>query len=227
MNLPLPSLLPVAWARFGFVAALALLLGGCAVLSGLPGAPDRTPLFHAKNFSGEATMPAAVRRVVVLPVSGGGVVGQEVVATLDPVVRTALQEQTRFEVVALTREECRARFGAPDFSSAAALPAEFLGRVAHAFAADAVLFVDLTVYDPYGPLQVGFRAKLAAVEDVRLIWSYDEKISTADPAVESSLRRIYHAPGATPVDLSTAYLQSPLRFASYAAQVMFQTLPPR
>ena len=36
MNLPLPSLLPVAWARFGFVAALALLLGGCAVLSGLP-----------------------------------------------------------------------------------------------------------------------------------------------------------------------------------------------
>ncbi len=129
----------------------------------------------------------------------------------------------------MNRVDCQRRFGAPEFSSASELPHNFMGEVARAYAVDAVLFVDLTVYQPYGQLAIGFRAKLATIKDVRLIWSFDDTFSTNDPSVVNGVRHFYlqDRPGQPPVDLTTAALQSPRRFAAYAADTMLSTLPPR
>ena len=214
----------------GLLAALGLLLSGCA--QGPPlNDPARYGPFHTpRNFAGALRLPDSVRRVLVLPVYAGAIAPPETAVTLDNVVVAALHQQMRFEVVAVGREEAKLRLGTAEFSSAGVLPHGFLGLLRDYYGCDAVLFVDLTVYHPYRPQAIGFRAKLALVKDLSLLWNFDEVFSAENPAVINSIRRFYYRDdthAAPPVDLSSSALQSPGRFAAYAADAMFQTLPPR
>lgn len=216
--------------RAGFAALLCALLAGCTTSPAGYTDPARTGPFYApKNFAGDPALPATIRRVVLLPVHAGALASPEQAGSLDQSLLTALQRQARFEVVAFTREDSRRLFGQPAFDSSGALPAGYLSRIAERHGADAVLFVDLTAYDAYRPLVVGFRAKLATAREVRLVWTFDEIISAANPAVANSARRHYLAADRSgqPVDLSQTALQNPARFAGFAADVMFGTLPPR
>jgi hypothetical protein len=185
------------------------------------------PFFSPTNFAAEPTL-GGIRRVVVLPVAGGTLAPSEAVAALDPVFVTALQQENRFEVVTLTREDCLRRFHAESLSSAAALPHDLLPTLRRDFAADAVLFVDLTAYSAYRPLTLGLRAKLATLDGTRILWTFDTLFSAADPAVANAAR--HHFLGADragiPADFTPSVLQSPSRFAGYAATAMFATLPP-
>ncbi len=210
----------------------ALLLGGLLFSAGCqhPGrlldptwhGPFYTPRNHAGDFS-----LGAVRRVVLLPVYGGSLAPAETVAALDASVAGALQQANRFEVVTISRAECARQFGAREFASSAALPRGLLGRLQEDYAADAVLFVDLTTFSAYRPIAVGFRGKLASIDGSRLVWTFDEVFSAEDPAVVNSVRRHYRTSdrGGIPVDLSAGVLQAPTRFAGYAAATMFSTLP--
>lgn len=215
-----PTLPPV------FAVAALVALAGCGTPSLLD--PARTgPFFSPTNMSGEPSL-GGLRRVVLLPVAGGTLAPQETVAALDPVFAGALQRQNRFEIVALTREECLRRFRAQEFPSVAALPRDFLAVLKREFAADAVLFVDITVFRAYRPLALGLRAKLATLDGTRLVWTFDEVFSAENPAVANSARHhtLTRDRGDVPADLSPAVLQSPARFADYAATAMFATLPP-
>lgn len=211
------------------LVAAALWLGGCETVPAFDDPVRHGPFYTPKNHVGEFRLPADIRRVVVLPVSVGTHVPAETALTLDRIVAQALLTQQRFEVVVMSRADCSRWFGAGDFSSTAALPHGFLEHLASRYAADAVMFTDLTAYQAYRPLLVGLRAKLATVRDVRLIWTFDEVISAEDPAVANSARRRFlKTDRATqPIDLSASALQSPSRFATFAAEVMFATLPPR
>ena len=215
------------WGLITLVAGAAIgLLGGC----GTPAITDPAragPFYTPVNHAGEPSL-GGIRRVVLLPVSGGTVASQETVAAFDPIFVTALQRQNRFEVVTLSREDCRRRFRSPDFSSVAALPREFLPALRREFGADAVLFVDLTVFRAYRPLAIGLRAKLATADGTRLLWSFDDAFNADNPAVANSARHHFLKTdrGDVPADLSPAVLQTPARFADYAATAMFATLPP-
>ena len=217
--------------RFAGLPGLAALwlLAGCAGLPSLNEPQDTAPAYQPRNFAGDAALPATLRRVVLLPVYAGNVASPETAAALDQALLVALQKQVRFEVVPLPREQNRLRFGAGEFSSVSALPPGYVAKVAAEAGADAVLFVDLTVYQPYRPLAVGFRAKLATAAEVRLVWTFDEVISAGDPGVARSARRQYARADRSgePVDLSATVLQSPGRFTAFAAAAMFSTLPPR
>lgn len=214
--------------------ALAVLvlaaLGGCHTPSRILGtlAEETEKPYAAVNYRGDARLPADLHRVAVLPVHGGTEAGAESAGAIDRVLVAALQQQQRFEVVVVSREECRRLFGAADFSSVAALPHGFLDRLAERYGADAVLFTDLTIYRPYQPLALGFRAKLAGTRDVRMIWAFDEVFSAEDPRLRRSLRLYQRAAAPTAlVDPLPALLQSPARFGAVAADLMFRTLPPR
>lgn len=209
--------------------AATLWLAGCELTPDFTDPVRYGPFYAPKNFSGEKQMPADLRRVLVLPVSLGALAPEETAASLDGIVAQALQSQQRFEVVPLPREECKRLFGAPEFSSTAALPHGMLEQLATRYAADAVLFTDITVYQPYRPQSLGLRSKLATVRDVRIVWTFDEIISASDPSVANSARRrpVESAQGRGPVDLSPGTLLSPSRFAAFAADEMFRTLPPR
>ncbi|MFZ5494885.1 MAG: hypothetical protein ACOZE5_06050 [Verrucomicrobiota bacterium] len=213
------------------LAALALaVLTGCHTPAHLLGtlAEEREMPYRPVNHRGDARLPDDLHRVAVLPVHGGALAPTESAEALDGVLAAALQRQQRFEIVTVSREECRRLFGAADFSSVAALPHGFLDKLAARYAADAVLFTDLTVYRPYQPLALGFRAKLATTRDVRLVWAFDEVFSAEDPRLRRSLRlRQRTAEPAALVDPAPAVLQSPRRFGTVAADLMFGTLPPR
>ncbi len=186
------------------------------------------PFFTPGNHRGDNALPAAMRRVVLLPVYGGALADGETASALDAVFATELQKQNRFEVVVLDRAECRRRFGADEFSSSAALPRDFLPKLRREFAADGIIWVDLTAYRAYRPLALGVRAKLATLEETRLVWTFDTIFSTDNPAVANAARHhfIDQAHTSVPTDLTPAVLQSPTRFATYAAAATFATLPP-
>ena len=217
--------------RRGAIRWAALAVG----LSVVPGCmtpavndPARVGPFHTpSNHVGERSL-GGLRRVVLLPVCGGTLAPQETVAAFDPVFAAALQRQNRFEIVVLAREDCLRKFRVPEFSSAASLPRDFLATLKRDFSADAVLFVDITVFRAYRPLALGLRAKLATLDGTRLVWTFDDVFSADDPAVANSARHhtLTRDRGDVPADLSPAVLQSPARFADYAAMAMFATLPP-
>ncbi len=151
----------------------------------------------------------------------------ESAANLDGTFQTALQRANRFEVVALTREECLRRFRGEAISSSAALPHDLLETLKRDFAADAVLFMDLTVYQPYKPLAIGLRGKLATIDGTRLVWTFDNVFSADVPAVANAARHHFlDADRSAPADLTIGVLQSPSRFATYVAAATFATLPP-
>ncbi len=191
--------------------------------------PARTgPFFQPTNHVGDPALDPNLRRVVLLPVYGGSLADGETAASFDGIFATELQKQNRFEVVVLTRAESRRRFGADEFSSASALPNGFLTKLKREFAADAVLWVDLTAFRAYRPLILGVRAKLATVDQTRLVWTFDNVFSADNPAVANSARRHFvdQTHTAVPADLTRSALQSPRRFAAYVAAATFATLPP-
>ncbi|HND61718.1 MAG TPA: hypothetical protein PLB90_09595 [Opitutaceae bacterium] len=204
-----------------------LLAAGCMT----PPADDPSrvgPFFTPTNHVGDPALPPTMRRVVLLPLAGGSVAPAESLAALDPVMAAALLHQHRFEVVALTRDDCRRLLGSEELSSVAVLPANLMANLRREYAADGVMFVDVTSFSAYRPIAIGLRAKLATTQDVRLVWTFDTVFSSADPAVANSAR---HAALETsrkdvPADLTPAVLLSPGKFAGYAAEAMFQTLPP-
>lgn len=208
------------------IASLAFVTGCSSVRAINPA--DRGPFFVPTNHSGVSMLPPTLRRVVLLPVSGGDVTTSEMTESLDRVFATALLKENRFETVVLSRDECRRRFGSDEFSSTAALPHDFMEKLRRDYAVDAVLFIDLTSLQAYRPLNLGVRAKLATVEDVRLLWNFDSVFSASDTAVANSARRYFlKADGAgSPMDLTPSVLQSPSRFGGYVAAAMFATLPP-
>lgn len=220
--------LPRGWraAALAVAGALATLFSGCAVPSEFDSARVG-PFFTPANTLGEPSL-GGMRRVVVLPIWSGDVAPPEAAAELDPAIVTALQREHRFEVVTLPREESRRRFRAEAMSSTGALPPELMAALKREYAADAVLFIDLTVYKPYRPLAIGFRAKLATIDAPRLVWTFDDVFSTEDAAVANSARNFFLGADrrGVPADLTPAVLQSPGKFASYAAAAMFSTLPP-
>jgi len=213
--------------KLALVLLAPLLLSGCYLLE-LELPPVPVPPYVPKNYRGDARLPRDVQRVAVLPAHGGDVTDPESAAALDPVLLTALQRQVRCEIVTLSRDDCRRMFGTGSFGSTEALPPGILEKIASTYSVDAVLFTDITVYQPYRPLGLGFRAKLASARDVRLIWAFDEVFSAGDEAMLTSVNDYYHgAAKAAPVDINAAVLQSPTRFGAVAADLMFKTLPPR
>jgi hypothetical protein len=206
--------------------AIATLFAGCmepSVIDPARGGPFFTP----QNHAGEPSL-GGMRRVVLLPVAGGSVAPEETSASLDRVMVSALQRQNRFEVVVLTREDCQRKFRVPELSSTAALPHDFMETLKRDFAADGVIFVDITVFRGYRPLALGLRGKLASLDGKRLVWTFDNVFSADEPAVANSARHFYLGSdrGGVPIDLTPGVLQSPVRFAGYVAAAMFATLPP-
>jgi hypothetical protein len=184
------------------------------------------PFFTPANYSGDPTI-GGIRRVVVLPIWVGEGTPPESAAALDDIFVTALQREKRFEVVKFSRDEFRRRFHAEALSSTANLPHDLFSVLQRDSAADAVLFIDLTAFNAYKPLTMGLRGKLAAIDGSRFIWSFDNVFASAAPAVANSARHHFlDRDKEIPADRTGAVLQSPARFAEYAAASMFATLPP-
>ena len=187
------------------------------------------PFFAPTNVRGVTRLPPDVRRVVILPVHGPRSLTDDALKRLDETLLAELGRTARFELVPLARAELSRLVGPQLLSSTDAFPPEFLARIARQYAADAVLFTDVTAHSAYRPLVLGLRTKLARTDGAELLWSTDVVYSAADQPTVNSARKyaLETTPAKTPGDRSHAILQNPTRFAAYAFSSLLGTLPPR
>jgi hypothetical protein len=214
-------------AFLGFSLA-AFLLAGCGNIPKLDGA-RHGPFFQPSVFHAAESMPADIRRVVVLPIADIGMNTEETLSTLDAASVRALNLAARFECVHLSRDDMMRLVRARSILSVEVLPHDLFDRLAQDYGADAVLFTDLVHYAPYPPLSLGIRAKLYRLNDRSLIWAIDQTFDSANPAVANSARRYWlnSEPSGTPADMSGNALNMPSRFGTYVLSAAFETLPKR
>lgn len=174
-------------------------------------------------------MPHKMRRVVVLPVCREDDPSSAFAAELDSILLLSLQRTNTFEVVPLGRAGLMDIAGETQLSSVQVLPDDLPDIIRRKFAADGVLFVDLTVFRPYRPMAIGVRAKLLDLNTMQLVWSADCVFDSSDPAVakaamDFAARTTYNP---HPVDQSGGILQSPRAFSVFIMDTLFRTLPAR
>jgi len=220
--------------RFLVVAFLVTLLSGCSHIGigkSKSDAPRETyrPKYVPKNVTSTTKLPIDVRRVVVLPIYWDRDANADFVTDLDVIMQLSLQRTGAFEVIPIPRTQMYKMFGVYQYSSVQILPDTLISSLVSTYAADAVMFIDLTVNRPYRPISLGLRVKLVKKDDLSIVWAVDALFDSSDPAVanaaldfsgKSTFNRY-------PVDSSGGILQSPRAFAGFVADALFKTLPPR
>jgi hypothetical protein len=116
---------------------------GCGSMHAPNWGGDSGAAFAPSNFTDLGPIPQSVRRVGVLAIHSDAWRASEL-ASLDAAFSAELGKFDLFEVVPISRDDLRARFGQDSVLSTSALPAQMLQRLQADFALDAVLFIDLT-----------------------------------------------------------------------------------
>ena len=210
--------------------SLAFLLAGCSSLM----VEDTVvgPDFHPGNvFLAAPKLDKSLRTVAVLPLTADPRLadGAAGIMTLEPVLRGELTKQQRFELVFVSPQQLREWTQRTSWTAGDELPPNFFEALRRHVHCDGVLFSQLTQYQAYPPLSLGWRFKLVDGVSYQVVWSADEIFDSRDHAVSNSARRYQQASqtlGNTPPD-SKIILTSPDRFAHYSAAALFSTLPAR
>lgn len=223
-------------------AVLALLAVGCH-LPPMPNAvQDLGPRYHPSNFYRRSNvLPPQVRRVAVLPLVTEESTGffKSGVDTLSPLVVPELAKTKRFELIPISPEDLRHLTGRTGWRTDEPLPQDLFSRLAEATGCDAVFFCQLTRYEPYQPVAVGWKMTLVAVPAPSekpgpalrndIIWSADEVLDAGEPGVSNAARDYYsqHLRNEQPSADATTILNSPVMFGRYALAALLETLPTR
>ena len=211
------------------LAAAVCTLAGCAA-GGLEKGP-KYPVgagFVPRNVY-KPYAALGLRRVVILPPYDGQATPDRR-QDLDRNFSTELSATRRFEVVPISRNELVSLSGRDQINSSEPLPPRLLAAIRGEYAAEAVMFVDITQDDPYKPITLGVRAKLidARSGSLATLWSCDTVFNSGNPAVANSARRygIEEGRESFPANQDGSdVLLSPAKFARYAANATFATLP--
>jgi len=222
---------------------MAFLSVGCHILPPLPNTvQDMGPRYRPTNIYRQTnSLPTQIRRVAVLPlVTPGSTAFLEAgVEAMGPLLYAELEKCKRFEVISVSPEDLREWTGKSGWRADEPLPPDFFGRVSAATGCDAILFCQLTRYEPYQPLAVGWKFYLVAnlppgpssakeVKD-KILWCADEVLDAGEPGVANAARDYYgqHLRNEAPSADSSTILSSPARFGQYTLAALFGTLPER
>lgn len=215
--------------RAALLLLSAFFLQGCSLTQKAQDLWRGTPPpFTATNAYTTGTLREELDRVLVLPIYYEAD-GQPDLSLLDNVFASELNKTLLFEVVPVTRNALQRQIGQAQFSSVELLPPTLFASLKKMYGAQAVLFIDLTHYDPYRPIAVGLRCKLANLNDGTIIWAFDQVFDAGDPRVAQAAMQFFEQLNTNPYPLNRAesILQSPQRFSRYVAFATFQTLPQR
>jgi hypothetical protein len=221
--------------RFKNIGIVIVFLAGFASASRVAIASDRP--FWPKDFRENSVQsksvyrpgslfaapswPSYVRRVVVLPVACGlSDLPADYFSAHDSIWRSALQASHRAEFVFLPRTELARLIGKTSFSTSENLPAYFWEKLAAHTGADAVAFLEVTQFSPYGTIEIGFRARITEIHSRVTI----DEASVSQVLNDSLKRKDSRSPIASEV---SGVRLTPLKAVSYISSDLAQTLPPR
>ena len=188
------------------------------------------PVYKPDNVLADKVWPVGVRRVAVLPVSTVlSDLPAEYFSAHDPVWLSALQGTHRAEFVAVTRAELLRWTGRMSFSATYPLPPDLMARIIAHTGAEAVAFLEVTHFSPYGSQSIGLRGRIMELAPNRAFWAFEETINADDSGTAQLFReglgRKDHLLS-PPSELAGIRI-SPMKIVSYVAQVIVKTLPPR
>lgn len=186
--------------------------------------------YRPTNVHSAQIWPQAVKRVAVLPLACGlAEVPADYFSVHDPIWRAALQGSHRAEFVSVSRSDLMRWIGRSSVSTAQALPPDFLERVAAFTGADAVAFLEVTSFSPYGAISIGFRARITEVTFKGTLWALEDVIQMDDTSVSQVAKDVLsrrESRSSAASELNGMRL-TPSRAIGYVATVIAQTLPPR
>lgn len=208
---------------------ISLLMLGCASQEEIARKRvENTPAYRPVNVYAVPDLPVDIRRVAILPVNAL-TRSEETCTMLQSQAATALAKTNRLEAITLTNRDLLNLYGMENLSATQVLPHDFFNQLRQTYAADAVLFTELTLYDPYQPMQLGLRMNLVDVENGDSLWAFDDIFDAGDARVASGAVQHQEMNNRIGYPLNDAYrvLQSPSQFAQYAFATAFATLPNR
>lgn len=221
-------------SRCGSLAGCFVLLAVCIVFGGCATQAQHgsmlSPEYQPENtFAYPPTLSLNLQRVAVLPLAceelradlPGGC------EALNPVLLAELAKLKKFEVVAVNRENLRSRTGRASWTGTEVLPGELFESLQRTYGCDAVLFCQLTVFQAYAPLAVGWRFKMVDIRTHQILWAADEVF---DAGQQSVLNAAHHYQLANFKSRETdgwSIRNSPRQFGQYAAARLLATLPER
>jgi hypothetical protein len=147
----------------------------------------------------------------------------------DPVWLSALRTSHRAEFVAVTRAELLRWTGRMSFSTVYPLPPDLLARIVEHTGAEAVAFLEVTHFNPYGSQTIGLRGRIMELASNRALWAFEETIQ-ADEAGTAQMFREGLGRQDHLLSSSSALAGiriSPIKIVTYVARVLVKTLPPR
>jgi hypothetical protein len=212
-------------------AFLPALVAGCALVPPEARRALAAPYKPANVYLREAALPPDLRRVAVLPLPlnrdySSQADGAELLA---PVFATELSKRHLFEVICVTPEQLPAPAGTTGWSADGKLPQNLLQRLHDLTGCDAVIFVNLTVFQPYPPLSTGWKARLVDCTRQQTWWAVDEVFDASNISVVAAAQAYARAELNQPNPLlaDSGVLHSPRRFGQYTASAVASTLPTR
>jgi len=211
------------------LALLLLLLVGCRTP---PALPRLGPRYHPSNiYVASPVLPPDIRRVALLPIAPA-IQSEAFQAGIDnyqPLIEGELDKTKRFDVAVVSPALLARLTGQPRWTGEEKLPADFFDKLHDETGCQAVFFAELTRYQPYQPLAVGWKLNLVANAGHKSLWSADEVFDAGNGEVADSARDYeekdvrYEGPLADP----DAILSSPSRFGQYTLHALLVTLPTR
>lgn len=183
--------------------------------------------------------PAGMRRLAVLPIYANRPI-DDVQRDMDGIFRGELSKVVKYEIVQVPRSEMLQLTSNEAISSSSIISADVVKSLRQKHAADAVMFIDFTVFRPYRPIAIGVRAKIVDLRNMEVIWVADGILDTAEPDVAALATQFaglgLNVPYISPTipkgkDREAAsgnqiILQSPRLFAGFVAHEAFASLAP-
>jgi hypothetical protein len=211
---------------------IVVLLAGCDTpdISKIRLAPEVR--YKPTNVYRKAlVMDPEVKRVAILPMTTlqPTEAFQAGVDSLQPLLHAELEKAKRFELIVVTPEQLQDWTGQRVWRADEQLPPEFFDRLREETGCQGVLFDQLTRYQPYQPVAVGWKLTLVFNKEHQIYWATDEVFDAGDNGVANAARQYEagHIVTQSPLPDPNAILSSPSRFGQYTLHELLATMPER
>ena len=153
---------------------------------------------------------------------------------LEASLQSELEKTKRFEVFAVSKEQMRqwTQEAKTTWRADEPLPMDFFDKLQKETGSDAVLFCQITRYNPYPPLAVGWKMVLASRAAgtnavPQILWQVDDVADAGDPQTAHAARTYYLQHVRTEQSQSDAgmILRSPDLFGQFSLSAIFGTIP--
>jgi hypothetical protein len=193
--------------------------------------PQQTRYQPTNIYRKGLALDPEVKRVAVLPMTTlqPTEAFQAGVDSLQPLLHAELEKAKRFELIPVTPEQLQNWTGQRVWRADEQLPADFFDRIREETGCQGVLFDQLTRYQPYQPVAVGWKLTLVYNREHQIYWAADEVFDAGDDGVANAARAYEsdHIITQSPIPDPNAILSSPSRFGQYTLNALLATLPQR